>query len=409
LKIELDASPYEIPKRSDDLAREVYGILGIPVDAVDVEEVVRRIGVAMAGDEPFLISTPNLNFLVTAQVDRDFRESLLLSDLCPADGVPIVWISRLLGIPIKARVAGSDIFDRLKFGPKGSVKAFLFGGRHGVAETAEEVLNCESSGVNCVGSIFPGFGEVNEMSSQAIIDVVNGSGAGFLVASLGAQKGQSWLMANHDRLKIPVRAHLGAAINFQARLLKRAPLFIRKSGFEWMWRIKEEPYLWRRYLHDGIVLARLMLGSVLPLALEMIWRRFSSKANLGLSISISDASGRARKACLAGDAVASNIEQIELLLRQAIAEAEELTIDLSKVHSLDARFLGLLLMVRKSMVRKGGRLHLSGVPREIRRAFLLHRFGFLLDGDDRHEVAKVRLAELDVEGCVASSAVSEAF
>ena len=113
------ASPFDGSVSSDDLTREVYGVLGIPIDAVGLDEVADRIGAALQGDEPYLISTPNLNFLVTAQTDAAFRESLLMSDLCPVDGVPIVWISRLIGIPIKGRVAGSDIFDRLKLGPQG--------------------------------------------------------------------------------------------------------------------------------------------------------------------------------------------------------------------------------------------------------------------------------------------------
>src|SRR5882757_3071350 len=119
----------------DDLSREVYGVLGIPIDAVDLSAVVQKIGAAMRQDAPFLISTPNLNFLVSSQTDPEFRESLLQSDLCPVDGVPIVWISRLLGIPIQVRVAGSDIFDRLKEEAPASVRLFLFGGPERVAET----------------------------------------------------------------------------------------------------------------------------------------------------------------------------------------------------------------------------------------------------------------------------------
>jgi N-acetylglucosaminyldiphosphoundecaprenol N-acetyl-beta-D-mannosaminyltransferase len=233
----------------DDLSRDVYGVLGIPIDAVDLSAAVERIGVAMRQEEPFLISTPNLNFLVMSQSDSEFRESLLKSDLCPVDGVPIVWISRLLGIRIQMRVAGSDVFDHLKFELDSSVKVFLFGGPEGVAETCSAVLNSQSSGVSCVGALYPGFGSVEDMSTDAIIDAINASEARFLVASLGAQKGQSWLLKNHHRLRIPVRSHLGAAINFQAGLLKRAPLFIRRFGFEWLWRAASLETISPRWAH----------------------------------------------------------------------------------------------------------------------------------------------------------------
>src|SRR5205823_12408121 len=76
-----------IPSEPDDLSRDVYGVLGIPVDAVDLPAVVQRIAQAVVRDTPFLMSTPNLNFLVSSQTDPEFRESLLRSDLCPVDGV----------------------------------------------------------------------------------------------------------------------------------------------------------------------------------------------------------------------------------------------------------------------------------------------------------------------------------
>lgn len=102
------------PPVLDDLAREVYCILGIPIDAIEMPATLCRVEAAAAAAEPFVLSTPNLNFLVNSQTDDEFRELLLMSDLCPPDGAPIIWIARLLGIPIRERTAGSDIFDALK-------------------------------------------------------------------------------------------------------------------------------------------------------------------------------------------------------------------------------------------------------------------------------------------------------
>jgi N-acetylglucosaminyldiphosphoundecaprenol N-acetyl-beta-D-mannosaminyltransferase len=364
---------------TDDLSRDVYGVLGIPIDAVDLAAVVQQIGAAMGKDAPFLISTPNLNFLVTSQTDTEFRESLLRSDLCPVDGVPIVWIARLLGIPIRMRVAGSDIFDRLKLESCNSVKVFLFGGPEGVAKTCSKVLNAQPSGVVCEGTLYPGFGSVRDMSTDAIIDRINSSDARFLVASLGAQKGQSWLLHNHDRLQIPVRSHLGAAINFQAGLLKRAPLFVRKFGFEWLWRIKEEPHLWKRYFYDGCVLLRLMMANVLPLAVSAILRRVHRDASIALGVFPAETGPRSKKILLIGDATANQVEAVIPVFREAIGDSDEVTIDVSRLRIIDARFFGFLLMIRKQTLRHGGRLRFSGVSPRIRRLFSLNGFGFLLD------------------------------
>src|SRR5262245_22109722 len=88
----------------DDLARNVYCVLGLPIDVLDIAAVLHRIEAAAASRAILFISTPNLNFLANSRSDAEFRESLLESDLCPADGMPIVWIARLIGVPIKTRV-----------------------------------------------------------------------------------------------------------------------------------------------------------------------------------------------------------------------------------------------------------------------------------------------------------------
>ena len=187
----------------DDLSREVYCIFGMPVDFIGMHAVLRRIESAAAGRTPFLISTPNLNFLVNSQLDRDFRESLILSDLCTADGMPIIWIAWLTGIPIKYRIAGSDIFDALKAEQSSAhpLKIFLFRRRRGCCSGGFAGAERPTEGLSIAWdhSIL-GFCSVDEMSRDEIIDNINASGADFLVVSLGAQKGQLWLQRNHHRL-----------------------------------------------------------------------------------------------------------------------------------------------------------------------------------------------------------------
>ncbi len=270
---EIASDPVASDARRDDISREVFCILGVPVDAIGMPSLLRCIDRAAARKKPFVISTPNLNFLVQSQSDPEFRESLLLSDLCLPDGMPIVWIARLSGIPIKHRVAGADILNALKTkrNPTRPLQVFLFGGADGVAAAACSALNREPERLSCVGWLYPGFGTVDDLSRDNIVREINSCNADFLVASLGAQKGQLWLRRNHDRLRIPIRAHLGASINFEAGTVARAPLIMQKNGLEWLWRVKEEPYLWRRYWYDGKVLLRLLITRVLPVAIWTWW------------------------------------------------------------------------------------------------------------------------------------------
>jgi N-acetylglucosaminyldiphosphoundecaprenol N-acetyl-beta-D-mannosaminyltransferase len=365
----------------DDLSRDVYCILGMPIDACDMRSVLRDIEAAAANKSRLFISAPNFNTLVNMQLDSDFRESLFQSDLCPIDGEPIVLIARLLGVPINSRIAGSDIFDALKAERSFAkpLRVFLFGGPEDVAAAACRALNSQSSGLCCVGFFYPGFGSVDEMSRDDIIDKINSSGADFLVVALGAKKGQLWLHRNQERLLIPVRSHLGAVVNFQAGTIDRAPPIMRRLRLEWLWRIKEEPHLWRRYWHDGWVLLRLLVMRVLPLAL-WTWclrTRFDRKGeNLVITQEYAHKSVTLR---LSGPATARHVEMVIPVFRDALAVGKQMIVDFSNTCVIDSRFLGLLLMLRKTTKRGGANPVFLGLSPRLKRLFRFNDLEFLLN------------------------------
>lgn len=375
----------------DDLSREVYCILGIPVDAIAMSTVLRSVNAAAANRAPFVISTPNLNFLVNSQTDAEFRESLLLSDLCPADGMPIVWIARLMGVPIKTRVAGSDIFEMLKSRPSSGhpLKVFLFGATEHVAAAAAERINQYAVNLSCVGWLCPGFGTVDEMSQGHVIDRINSSNADFLVAALGARKGQLWLLQNHSRLRVPIRAHLGAVVNFQAGSVRRAPYTVQKLGLEWLWRIKEEPSLFRRYWHDGCVLLRLLLTRVLPLAVRLRWLRLRADAGRQDFVIVAMQKDKEVMVRLSGYATAARVPDAIGCFREAIASRKPVVVDLSRTRALDTRFLGLFLMLRKQLKARGLALQLIDAPSALQRQLRLNGLGYLLSPCGHYDIRAV--------------------
>jgi N-acetylglucosaminyldiphosphoundecaprenol N-acetyl-beta-D-mannosaminyltransferase len=367
----------------DELSRQVFGILGIPIDVTGLLTLLRKLEAAVKYRKPFLISTPNVNFLITSQGEKQFRECLLLSDLCPVDGMPIVWIARLLGIPIKDRVSGADLFDALKLADRFDRRfgVFLFGGADELAALVGKNLNARSGGLKCVGTLNPGFGTVDEMSNEQIIGAINASGADILAVFLNAKKAQAWLLQNHDRLRIPVRAQFGATINFEAGTINRAPPFVRSAGLEWLWRIKEEPYLWRRYWTDGKSLLRLFLTGALPLVVDSLWTRFRSAwTGRGLQIELRE-EAHAVVVRLSGLAIAVHIDEAIKAFRQALGKEQPIDVDVSGIRLLDPRFFGLLLMVRKQLRRRGQALRFIGLSPAILRAFRLNRFEFLLSDE----------------------------
>jgi N-acetylglucosaminyldiphosphoundecaprenol N-acetyl-beta-D-mannosaminyltransferase len=366
---------------SDELSREVYCILGLPIDAIEIPAVLHKIRDAAAARRHFVISTPNLNFLITSLKDDEFRESLLLSDLCPADGMPIVWIAQLMGIPIRDRTAGSDVFAALRnqSRPEPPLKIFLFGATESVAAAASRMFNSGTTGIDCVGWICPGFGTVDELSQDQHIDKINSSAADFLVAALGAKKGQLWLLRNHKRLRVPVRAQLGATINYQVGAVTRAPQWLQKMGLEWLWRIGQEPHLWSRYRDDGIVFLRLLVTHVLPLALKArSLRRKARRAPLDLVIDSVQAPDSIVLR-LRGFAIGRNAEQAAAAFRQALTLSRAIEIDLSEINELDPRFLGLVLMLRKRLKSLGGAgPQLSGISAKMEETFRRNGLEYLL-------------------------------
>lgn len=248
-----------------DFSRNVHCVFGLPFDAVTLEQAVASIRTAIARRTPCFFSTPNLNFLIAGQTNAAFRASVVHSDLSLADGMPIVWLAKLMGIPIAQRVAGSDVFEALRHSAGPAINVYFFGGPPGVAERAARQINAESKSMACVGFESPGYGSVEDMSSAETIVKINRSGADFLVVSLGAAKGQAWIERNLEALKVPVVSHLGAVVNFVAGGVKRAPRWMQKTGLEWVWRIREEPTLWKRYLSDGLGLVKLLITTAMPL------------------------------------------------------------------------------------------------------------------------------------------------
>jgi len=249
----------------------VHWLLGLPFDALTVEDARNRLFAAVEGRRQLVFATPNVNFLAQAHRDARFRQDILRTDLSLADGRPIVWLGRLLGIPFVERVAGSDLIESLIREPGlRPLRVYFFGGEEGVAAAASAALNRQGGGLIGAGSWYPGFVDLDQMSRAEIIDDINGSGADLLVVSLGAAKGHRWIEINRHRLTVPVISHLGAVVNFVAGRMRRAPRIMQRTGLEWLWRILEEPKLATRYARDARYLLGATFREVCPRLLERL-------------------------------------------------------------------------------------------------------------------------------------------
>ena len=340
--------------KGPDFNRNLHLLLGLPFDAITLDEAVTKVRTAVANRTPCFFSTPNLNFLIAAQTNVAFRNSVIYSDLSLADGMPVIWLAKLMGIPIRERVAGSDVFEALRNGSGDGkrIKVYFFGGPSGIAEQAAKQINEERKGMECVGFESPGFGTVEEMSSANSIAKINESCADFLVVSLGAVKGQAWIEHNLALLEVPVVSHLGAVVNFVAGSVQRAPHWMQTTGLEWLWRVKEEPDLWRRYFNDGKALIKLCLTRV-PKWLAYKWR-FGSETdrNQNAEVKLVESPDGAQIQ-LSGRCTTDNIFAFRSICSRLSTCEQQYKMDISQMGYVDDAFLASLTMLIFHRLRVG--------------------------------------------------------
>lgn len=355
-------------KRELDLGRDVHALLGLVFDRIDLAGAAQHIQRCVASRRPCFLSTPNVNFVAAAAHEREFRGSVLRSDLSVADGFPIVLAARWMGIDLPGRVAGADLFERLQHSGRSAqrppIKLFLFGGPPGVGAQAAAQLNALAQGFECVGHDEGGFGDIEAMSSQAITDRINASGAEFVLVALGAKKGQAWIERNRARLQAPVISHLGAVINFAAQSVERAPPWMQRAGLEWVWRIVQEPQLWRRYWSDGRMLIGTLLTCLLPWSARRWLRRLPPGAQQAPQFSIDRPDERRAVITLSGDWRRDSEQgSLRLAMARLLRERSSVEFDLSASPAVGSALLGLLAVLDAWQVS----------PRAVRAGTVTHR------------------------------------
>lgn len=360
--------------------RETVCVLGLPIDAITMQDVVDRIHAAARSREKCFISTPNLNFLVNARKDPGFRASVLQSDLSVVDGISLLCAARLMGVRLPGRVSGADMFMALREHPtQKPLKVFFLGGPPGAAQRAQDVVNKENKGVICVGHDDAGFGDIESMSSVTLIDKINHCQPDFVVVSLGAIKGQAWIMRNRHRLEAPVISHLGAVVNFTAGTVQRAPRWMQRFGLEWLWRASTEPGLYKRYRDDALVLAKLLLNKYLLAAAKERMHLAQRHAHANIITQDADALRGIHRMVLSGHMGRGDAATLANELHK-YTTCKRIEIDANHLTWLDPYALGALIRRHGELLNQGGDgLRICSASDALRRHLTQHEACYLLD------------------------------
>ena len=204
-------------------------------------------------EKKIFVATPNVNFIMRARKSKSFHQLLQEFDILYADGMPIVWASRLMGEGLPGRVTGADLLPNIcQLLSKERRSVFLAGGstQHALNK-AEEYLRLKFTSLE-VNTYFPSYGfENSEEESLKLIQAIKDASVDIIFLGVGSPKQEEWLIKYKDKLPNGVYIGCGMAIGYISNTVKRAPKVFQKFGCEWIWRIIQEPRrLFFRYLLD---------------------------------------------------------------------------------------------------------------------------------------------------------------
>ncbi|GAB4576214.1 MAG: hypothetical protein Kow0077_31560 [Anaerolineae bacterium] len=242
-------------------------ILGIPLDPLTWDGLRSTLREWISGDRPRQICTVNPEFVMVAQHDVIFYNLLNRVDRCVADGQGLLWAARWLGTPLPERVTGSDGVPRIAaWAAAEGWRIFLLGAAEGVAAKAADILQAEHPGLQIAGT-FAGSPAADE--EEAIVDLINRSNADILFVAYGAPRQDKWIARNLPRLNVRVAMGVGGSLDFIVGVQKRAPQSWQRLGLEWLYRLLQEPWRWRRMTRlPRFVLAVLLRGQRGPARFE---------------------------------------------------------------------------------------------------------------------------------------------
>lgn len=249
--------------------------LNTPISNISFEEAVRVIIdyillYKQGKVKPCYIVTPNADHIVKLRKDSLFREIYENAFLSLPDGMSLIFASKLLGFPLKERVCGADLFERLcAEAEKYEFKIFLFGGRlEGyVAIRAAARLLEKYPKLNICGVLIPPFGfEKDEKLLDYINKKIQKASPDILFVGLGAPKQEKWIYNNYQKYKVPISIGIGGSFDFTANVIKRAPIWMQKIGLEWLYRLTKEPRrLFKRYLIGNLIFIYLIVKEYIKL------------------------------------------------------------------------------------------------------------------------------------------------
>ena len=226
--------------------RTAVRILGVRIDNLDQTQAIDRLLQFVASGRPHQVVTVNPEFIIAAQRDAAFRAVLAAADLALPDGAGLLWASRLLGTPLRGRATGVDTIEGLApLAARHGLSFYLLGAAPGIAEEAAARLQARAPGLRIAGT-YAGSPAIEE--EDGIVERVRRAAPDLLFVAYGAPQQDLWIARNLQRLGVPVAMGVGGSFDYISGRTPRAPKAWRSLGMEWLYRLIQQPWRWRRML-----------------------------------------------------------------------------------------------------------------------------------------------------------------
>ena len=370
-------------------------ILGIPLDNLTMEETIESIFSMIeeyfTDKRPRQICTVNTDFVantlpwnLSKTRHPELLDILRKADLVTADGMPLVWISRFIGVPLKNRVTGADLVPELAREASLRHKSIYFlGGKGNVAIQAAQALKklypdliiagCDSPFVHIEGEPF-----LDALESDfPIVERINASGADILLIAFGNPKQELWFERNRHRLKVPVSIGIGGTFEFIAGKVARAPIWMQRNGMEWIFRLIQDPRrLWKRYLIDLIEIGLLIWPGIIyyqyKKAFSNKWLADKTNGDTRSSI-ISEIDTGVYIVSMPKVLDAASSNDIINMITSPSIKRSSLVLDLNNVIMIDSSGIGLLSRLCSHADMKFEDVYMIGLTPSLQRFFSYNR------------------------------------
>ena len=255
---------------------EAVNVMGCPITKLSLNDFVDTAEEFIASGTSHYIAVVNAAKIVKMRSDGELQKSVLSADLIGADGVPLVWASRLLGNALPGRVNGTDLMDRLleRAHEKG-YRIFFFGAKEEVLQAVLAKVRSRYPGARIAGFRNGYFSKADE---PAIVQQIRESRADILFIAFGTPKKELWVKQYLSAMGVPVVHGVGGSFDVLAGIVPRAPIWMQKYGLEWLFRLLQEPSrMWRRYLITNTLFVMLFLKEWLRCRLSGAVKRQQTK------------------------------------------------------------------------------------------------------------------------------------